>query len=224
MQRQNRAARQRCRTVLLHQLERLAHAHEAQVCAGDSPCEKDGARQPISWSVYRLACPIGLKRRGVRLNHVEFVLHNTGDTNRQNTSPWTVTLTKSFSWLCQKKDGSGGLAGGTWAACPGLARGRCARGAGGGSCVGVVAHVAWCVCGSRWFSVLSLVGGLQPVGSGSLRPGRAREAAAEGERATLHARVFSRACYCWRCVRGVRVSGLGSLPLGHGDCSVPMNL
>ena len=82
-QRQNRAARQRCRAVLLHQLERLAHAHEAQVCTGDSSCEDDGARQPMSWSVYRSACPIGLKRRGVRSNYVEFVLHNTVVTNRQ---------------------------------------------------------------------------------------------------------------------------------------------
>ena len=48
LQRQNRAARRRCREVLLHQLERLAHAHEAQVCAGDSSCEDDGARQPMS--------------------------------------------------------------------------------------------------------------------------------------------------------------------------------
>ena len=47
-QRQNKAARQRCRAVLLHQLERLAHAREAQVCAGNSSCEDDGARQPMS--------------------------------------------------------------------------------------------------------------------------------------------------------------------------------
>ena len=82
-QRQNKAARQRCRAVPLHQLERLAHAHEAQVCAVDSFCEDDGARQPMSWSFYRSACPIGLKCRGVRLNYVEFVLHNTAVTNRQ---------------------------------------------------------------------------------------------------------------------------------------------
>ena len=82
-QRQNKAARQRCREVLLHQLESLAHAHEAQVCAGDSSCEDDGARQPMSGSVYRSASPIGLKRRGVRLNYEEFVLRNTAVTNRQ---------------------------------------------------------------------------------------------------------------------------------------------
>ena len=82
-QRQNKAARRRCCAVLLHQLERLAHAHEAQVCAGDSSCEDDGARQPISGSVYRSACPIGLKRRGVHLNYEEFVLRNTVVTNRQ---------------------------------------------------------------------------------------------------------------------------------------------
>ena len=83
LQRQNRAARQRCLAVLLHQLERLTHAHEAQVCAGNSSCEDDGARQRISWSVYRSACPIGLKRKGVRLNYEEFVLRNTAVTNRQ---------------------------------------------------------------------------------------------------------------------------------------------
>ena len=32
LQQQNKAARQRCRADLLHQLERLAHAHEALVC------------------------------------------------------------------------------------------------------------------------------------------------------------------------------------------------
>ena len=82
-QRQNKAARRRCHAVLLHQLERIAHAHEAQVCAGYSSCEDDGARQPISWSVYRSACPIGLKHRGVRLNYEEFVLQKTPVTNRQ---------------------------------------------------------------------------------------------------------------------------------------------
>ena len=76
-QRQTEAARQGCRAVLLHQLERLVHAHEAQVCVGDSFCEYDGARQPISWIIYWSACPIGLKRRGVHLNYEEFVLHNT---------------------------------------------------------------------------------------------------------------------------------------------------
>ena len=96
LQRQNRAARRRCRAVLLHQLERLAHAHEAQVCAGDSSCEDDGARQPISWSVYRSACPIGLKRRGVRLNNVEFVLHNTAVTNRQYNYVLLCSITNYF--------------------------------------------------------------------------------------------------------------------------------
>ena len=95
-QQQNRAARRRCRAVLLHQLERLAHAHEAQVCAGDSSCEDDGARQPISWSVYRSACPIGLKRRGVRLNNVEFVLHNTAVTNRQYNYVLLCSITNYF--------------------------------------------------------------------------------------------------------------------------------
>ena len=52
LQREKWAARQRCCAVLLHQLEGLAHAHEAQVCAGDSSCEYDGARQPMSRSVY----------------------------------------------------------------------------------------------------------------------------------------------------------------------------
>ena len=81
--RQNKVTRQRCRAVLLYQLERLAHAHEAQICAGDSSCEDDGARQPMSWRVYQSAFPIGLKRRGLRLNYEEFVLHNTAVTNRQ---------------------------------------------------------------------------------------------------------------------------------------------
>ena len=41
-------ARHRCRAVLLHQLKRLAHAHEAEISAGDSSCEHDDDRQPIS--------------------------------------------------------------------------------------------------------------------------------------------------------------------------------
>ena len=83
LQWQNRAARQRCCAVLLNQLERLAHAHGAEVCAGDLSCEDDGARQPLSWTVYWSACPIGLKRRGARLNYVEFVLYYTAVTKRQ---------------------------------------------------------------------------------------------------------------------------------------------
>ena len=69
--------------IIIHQLERLSHAHEAQVCAGDLSCEDDGSRQPMSWSVYRSAWPIAIKRRGVRLNYEEFLLHNTAVTNRQ---------------------------------------------------------------------------------------------------------------------------------------------
>ena len=72
--------------------------------------------------------------------------------------------------------------------------------------------------------MFSLVKGLQPVGSGSLRPGGARGATASDGHTALRAWVFSRAYCSWRCVRGVRVSGLGALHLGHGDCSVPMNL
>ena len=96
-----------------------------------------------------------------------------------------------------KKDGWGGLADGIWAVCPALARGRCACGAGGGSCVGVVARVAWCVCGSQWFSVFSLVEGLHPVGSGSLRPGELG-----GPLRAAGVLLFARGCSCVRAASG----------------------
>ena len=41
-----------------------AHAGAA-VCTGDWSCQDDGARQTISWSVSRSACPIGLKLASV---------------------------------------------------------------------------------------------------------------------------------------------------------------
>ena len=40
---QNRTAHHRCYAVLLNQLERLVHAHEAELSAGDSSCQDDVA-------------------------------------------------------------------------------------------------------------------------------------------------------------------------------------
>ena len=124
-----------------------------------------------------------------------------------------------------KNDGWGGLADGTWAVCPGLARARRWRRfvCGGGYARGVV-----CL---RFVVVLSVFSGWGPAACRFWEPsagvssgGRCGRRARCSSRVGVLASVLLLALCAWRCVRGVRVSGPGALPLGHGDCSVPINL
>ena len=118
-----------------------------------------------------------------------------------------------------KKDRWGGLVDGTWAGIRALRARRWRRFACGGGCARGVVRLRFAV-------VLWVFSGWGPAACRfwEVLAGEAQGAAAGGGRTALRGRVFSRACCCRRCVRGVRVSGLAALSLGLGDCSVPMNL